>query len=492
MDEVWTKWQGRVINGAFPLQRYLGCSDHSAVFLTAPATRDPAEAAVKLIPAIPTLTVGQLSDWNRVASLAHPHLIRLFEAGPCELDGLPFFYIVMEYGDQTLAQLLKHRALTEVEVLEMLPPTLNALAFLHARNLVHGQLKPANVLAVGDQLKISSDSIRSVTEAGASRHTLSAYDPPEARGGSYSAAGDVWALGVSLFEALTGSPPPRLDDRRINLTLPQDFSPKFREIVARCLNRGPSDRPRVAEIEAWVRSQSMAIPESAGDEQPAAAALPTTPEPAPPQPEREKVSEAPDSEFADEAAKPPAVGSVPSPEAARRQALRWQSPVPLLLGAIAILGVIWVGMRALSIHRNATTAVVEGPRDGRARIPSEGAEGASGQASPDSSISGTKPAAEAAGLGSALHEEIPAVPASALQTIHGHIRVGVRVMVDKEGTVYAAIVDQPGPSRYFERVAIEAAKKWTFPPSEEEATRLKLIRFEFTRQGAKGHAVTPS
>ena len=45
----------------------------------------------------------------------------------------------MEYADQTLAQLLLHRALTDAEAREMLLPTLDALAFLHGRNLVQGQ-----------------------------------------------------------------------------------------------------------------------------------------------------------------------------------------------------------------------------------------------------------------------------------------------------------------------------------------------------------------
>ena len=63
------------------------------------------------------------------------------------------------------------------------------------------------------------------------------------------------------------------------------------------------------------------------------------------------------------------------------------------------------------------------------------------------------------------------------------------MIVDKEGSVFAALVDEPGPSRYFEKLAIEAAKKWTFPPMDTTGSRLELVRFDFTRQGATGHAV---
>ena len=94
---------------------------------------------------------------------------------------------------------------------------------------------------------------------------------------------------------------------------------------------------------------------------------------------------------------------------------------------------------------------------------------------------------------SAIHEEIPEVLPRARRSIHGHVRVSVRVIVDKEGAVFAALVDDPGPSRYFEQVALEAAKKWTFPPADAQGPgaqdrRLELLRFDFTREGATGRA----
>ena len=86
------------------------------------------------------------------------------------------------------------------------------------------------------------------------------------------------------------------------------------------------------------------------------------------------------------------------------------------------------------------------------------------------------------------HEEFPDIPARIRQTIRGHVKVSVRVIIDAGGSVFAALVDSPGPSRYFEHVAIEAAKKWTFPPADS-ASRLKLVRFDFTRDGTTGQAI---
>jgi TonB family protein len=87
-----------------------------------------------------------------------------------------------------------------------------------------------------------------------------------------------------------------------------------------------------------------------------------------------------------------------------------------------------------------------------------------------------------------VNEVIPDVPSSASRTIRGRVRVSVRVIVEQDGTVFAALADDRGPSRYFERVAIDAAKKWTFAPAETEEQRLMLIRFTFTRQGTTASA----
>jgi hypothetical protein len=64
-------------------------------------------------------------------------------------------------------------------------------------------------------------------------------------------------------------------------------------------------------------------------------------------------------------------------------------------------------------------------------------------------------------------------------------------MVDPDGSVFAAVTDRTGPSNYFQRVAIEAAKKWRFPPVDTPARRMMQVRFDFTRDGTTGRAVTP-
>lgn len=89
---------------------------------------------------------------------------------------------------------------------------------------------------------------------------------------------------------------------------------------------------------------------------------------------------------------------------------------------------------------------------------------------------------------SSINEVVPDVPQSALDTIRGTIRVIIRVSIDKQGTVVAATADQAGPSRYFERLSIEAARKWTFTPAKSEDRQAMLVQFNFTRDKATASA----
>jgi TonB family protein len=92
---------------------------------------------------------------------------------------------------------------------------------------------------------------------------------------------------------------------------------------------------------------------------------------------------------------------------------------------------------------------------------------------------------------SVLHQEIPNVLRSARESIHGHVKVTVRVTVDRSGEVIREAVEDPGSSKYFARVATEAARKWRFAPADNQNSRDWLLQFEFTRDGTTGRAAAP-
>jgi hypothetical protein len=86
-------------------------------------------------------------------------------------------------------------------------------------------------------------------------------------------------------------------------------------------------------------------------------------------------------------------------------------------------------------------------------------------------------------------EVIPDVPQNALDTVRGTIRVIVRVTIDKNGAVVATSTDVPGPSRYFARLATEAAGKWTFAPTDSEQPRSERLMFNFARAGVSANVL---
>jgi TonB family protein len=457
MTEDWTKWESQLVNGVFPLRRFLGKSDHSVVFLT--EAQGFPNAAIKLVPADPVQAEAQLSNWRTVASLSHPHLIRLLDMGRCQLGGYPFLFVVMEYAEQTLAQILPHRALTPDEVREMLRPTLDALAFLHRNNLVHGQLKPPNFLVINDQLKLASDTSRRAGDCTTSIAKTSLYDPPEANNGSNSAAGDIWGLGITIVEALTQCPPTWPDERSETASLPATLPPAFVDIVQRCLSRNPANRPTITDL----KDQINPVPE---------ASVVSVPRPV--------VREA-------------AARATPTHESPRRNLL-----VPALaLAVIMALVAVWAGLHRSQSHASPQQAASQIPQTSISARPEVSDASASAKstesqpalARPVARVS-DQPAEALAGVSpSVLHQEIPDVSRSARESIRGHIKVTVRVTVDRSGKVADETLEDPGSSKYFARIATEAARKWKFAPADNQDSREWLLRFEFTRDATTGRAV---
>lgn len=229
--EAWTKWQNQIVEGRFALRRCLGWTDHSAVFLTEHKARNLAEAAIKFVRADAPEAQALLLRWQAAINLSDPHLVQLFEVGRYESGGHDYQFVVMEYADQTLEEILRRRPLNAEEVQELLPPVLDALTFLHRRQLVQSQLKPSNFLAVGDQLKLASDTIR-----------------PAGQDHGTSTAGDVWSFGATLVEALTARPRISIEQRFDVSSLPAGLPATLVDTVQRCLSPSPADRPSIIEL----------------------------------------------------------------------------------------------------------------------------------------------------------------------------------------------------------------------------------------------------
>jgi TonB family protein len=148
-------------------------------------------------------------------------------------------------------------------------------------------------------------------------------------------------------------------------------------------------------------------------------------------------------------------------------------------------------------HRNSGAAVVEaGPSLASRETPLTAAPSASSRPSDslaDSSEATPMPVkpqatAQRETQTEVTHRVMPEVLRSALDTIEGTVRVGIRVEVGPSGNVSAASIESPGPSKYFANAALKAAGDWKFAPAapeEETANRAWILRFEFTRDGAR-------
>ncbi len=256
--EEWKKWEGRV-DGKFPLRQWLGGSEHSAVFLTERTGQPDQKFAIKLI-AADAQAERRLSQWRTAAQLSHPHLMRIYEAGRCRLDGTPLLYLVMEYAEEDLSEILPQRALATAEVTELLPALLDSLSYLHGKGFVHGRIKPSNVHAMGEVLKLSADQITSATESSPMAKRRDVYDAPETAAGIVSPAGDVWSIGVTLVAALTQNVSFQSQGSGRDPDPPATLPEPFRGIARECLHLDPKRRCSIEEIQARLQPAARSVP----------------------------------------------------------------------------------------------------------------------------------------------------------------------------------------------------------------------------------------
>ena len=347
----------------------------------------------------------------------------------------------------------------------MLTPTLDALTFLHHRNLVQGQLKPSNFLVVNDQLKLASDTIRAAGEAGG-------IDLP----------GDMRALGATIVEALTQTRP-RPQGPVEGPAFPAALSLRLADALWRCLSPEPGDRPTVSELRNQIdAAPEAAAPEAAAPPAPAAqgsgpaSQAPAASVPAPGMPAPSLAASPTPARPASPA--PPAATRAPaapaSPAAPGGHASPRDPPPRWLIPAAAVglvLLALWGGGRLL---RN-----TDRPRPAAQPMASQQLSAPAALQSSVAAPSASSPV---------VHEEIPAVSRGARDSIRGQIKVAVRVTVDRAGNVSAEDLEVHGSSRYFARLAADAARKWKFAPADNPAPREWLVQFEFSRSGVTGHA----
>jgi TonB family protein len=442
--ELWKNWEGRLVDAKFPLRQWLGGSDHSAVFLTerdgpdSPG-RDSQRTVIKLIPADILDADAQLARWEIAAKLSHPNLMQLFGGGKCRIDDTPVLYLVMEYADENLGQILPLRPLAPEEAAQMLPPASEALAFVHQSGFVQGRIKPSNIMAANERLKLSADGL---SKSGEPRFPSppSAYDAPEVFTTGLSPAADMWSLGMTLVAVLTQHEPELSEDHR-ELNVPETLPAPFREIASRCLSADPRRRCSGSEILNLLQGQT-APSQNAQQEKPAE--------------------------------------GYTLNETAREARPKRKIVVPAMI--VAVIVVILALVAGKFMGRQPETPTTETrPAAAEPRSPTAPAP----EAAP---FSATTAAPNAVAKGAVLQQVLPDVSRSARSTITGRIKVSVQVAVDTSGQVTQAKLSSAGPSRYFAGQALSAARRWTFSPPEVDGQKKRsewLLRFQFGRSSTE-------
>ena len=266
---------GSVIGGRYELEELVGTGGMSSVFRAYDRLLER-RVALKVLHEQYTRDAEHVERFRRearaAAQLNHPNIVTVIDRG--EQDGRQF--IVFEYVEgETLKDVVEREGPLPVrDVIEAGIQIARALAFAHARGVVHRDIKPQNVLLNGDgRAKVTDFGIARALETDGATLTgtvlgTSDYMAPEqARGERVDAAGDVYSLGALLYELLTGEvlfpgesfltvavrhinePPPSVLEQRPEAPL------RLAAIVERCLAKDPSDRfpsmdELIAELEA--------------------------------------------------------------------------------------------------------------------------------------------------------------------------------------------------------------------------------------------------
>jgi tRNA A-37 threonylcarbamoyl transferase component Bud32 len=190
---------------------------------------DPSLKRAVVIKVIALPNLADQEEWQRrfqrevraAAGLQHPHIVTIYDV---DLEGEPLYVVMELLTGGSLKERLRQGPLPWREALKLLRPLVEALAYAHQNGLVHRDVKPANVMFTGEEtlpfqrgeggiLKLVDFGLarwrseEQVTQTGMVIGTPAYMSPEQARGEAVDGQTDIFALGITLFEAIAGYNP---------------------------------------------------------------------------------------------------------------------------------------------------------------------------------------------------------------------------------------------------------------------------------------------
>jgi serine/threonine-protein kinase len=258
--------QQKILNNRYELEQKLGEGGMARVY-RGRDLRLNRQVAVKVLHSHYASDTGFLQRFHHeaqaAANLRHPNIVDVYDVGQ---DG-DIHYIVMEYvpGSDLKALILRSGSLPVERAVAIAEAVADGLEAAHRLGMIHRDIKPQNII-VGDagQVKITDFGIAksklstAMTETGVTFGTADYISPEQARGQAATPQSDIYSLGITLYEMLTGRlpftgdssiavamqhvgsepPPPRMYNPRI--------PPQLEALVLRALSKDPVDRPASA------------------------------------------------------------------------------------------------------------------------------------------------------------------------------------------------------------------------------------------------------